>query len=84
MVKHQKHQNNCLKNSILLIYLNDIHYPPPSTAARLLSIPPAINPLHSYLLENNQKVALPASLIKNGAFTLSLEDRQYQYINQQK
>jgi len=31
------------------------------------------------LLENNQKVALPASLIKNGAFTLSLEDRQYQY-----
>jgi hypothetical protein len=36
------------------------------------------------LLENNQKVALPASLIKNGAFTLSLEDKQYQYINQQK
>jgi hypothetical protein len=41
-------------------------------------------PLHSYLLENNQKVALPASLIKNGAFTLSLEDKQYQYINPQK
>jgi hypothetical protein len=41
-------------------------------------------PLHSYLLGNNQKVALPASLIKNGAFTLSLEDKQYQYINQQK
>jgi hypothetical protein len=36
------------------------------------------------LLENNQKVALPASLIKNGAFTLSLEDKQYQYSNQQK
>jgi len=45
---------------------------------------PATPTLHSYLLENNQKVALPASLIKNGAFTLSLEDKQYQYINPQK
>jgi len=36
------------------------------------------------LLENNQKVALPEGLIKNGAFTLSLEDKQYQYINPQK
>jgi hypothetical protein len=53
-----------------------------STTASLLFHP--LDPLHSYLLENNQKVALPASLIKNGAFTLSLEDRQYQYINQQK
>ena len=51
-----------------------------SHSSRLLTIPPAMPPLHSYLLENNQKVALPASLIKNGAFTLSLlEDRQYQY-----
>jgi len=51
------------------------------STSSLLTIPPATGytPLHSYLLENNQKVALPASLIKNGAFTLSLEDRQYQY-----
>lgn len=70
VVKHYK-----LKNSILLIYLNDIHHHPPPYYSD-----PATPTLHSYLLGNNQKVALPASLIKNGAFTLSLlEDRQYQY-----
>jgi len=57
VVKHPKPQKN-----FKIAFFTDLSQrcpPPASTAARLLTTPPAMTPLHSYLLENNQKVALP-------------------------